>query len=135
MTIVHTLASGSSGNALLVHCGDTKLLLDAGISCRRIAVSLRELGLELSDLDAIVVTHTHSDHISGMKTLMSRTDLPIYASERTCRELDYRLPGIEHRLCPCAYGMQAAIGVTPHSPMPPAPPATGSTLATVPWEF
>ena len=85
MTTIHTLASGSSGNALLLRCGGTNLLLDAGISCRRIAVALRELGLALTDLNAVLITHTHSDHISGMQTLMGRTDFPVYASAQTWR--------------------------------------------------
>ena len=65
MTTVHTLASGSSGNALLLSCGESYILLDAGISCRRITAALRELGLELGSLTAILITHTHADHISG----------------------------------------------------------------------
>ena len=98
MTTVHTFASGSSGNALLVSCGSTHLLVDAGISCRRITVSLAELGLTPKDLSAILITHTHSDHISGMQTLLKRTDCPVRGSGRTCRELDYRLAGIRDRL-------------------------------------
>ena len=66
MTTVHTLASGSSGNALLLSCGESYILLDAGISCRRITAALRELGLELGSLTAILITHTHADHISGL---------------------------------------------------------------------
>ena len=62
MTTVHTLASGSSGNALVCSCGDTHLLIDAGISCRRITAALRELGLTPADLDGIFITHTHTDH-------------------------------------------------------------------------
>ena len=69
MTTVHTLASGSSGNALLLSCGESYILLDAGISCRRITAALRELGLELGSLTAILITHTHADHISGLQTL------------------------------------------------------------------
>ena len=64
LTTVHTLSSGSSGNALLLSCGSTHLLVDAGISCRRITVSLRELGLAPEDLTAILITHTHTDYIS-----------------------------------------------------------------------
>ena len=73
MTTVHTLASGSSGNALVLSCGDTHLLVDAGISCRRITVSLRELGLTPEDLDAVFITHTHSDHTAGLQTLLKRS--------------------------------------------------------------
>ena len=68
MTTVHTLASGSSGNAAVLSCGDTHLLIDAGISCRRITAALKELGLTPADLTAILITHTHSDHISGLMT-------------------------------------------------------------------
>ena len=69
LTTVHTLASGSSGNALLLSCGESYILLDAGISCRRITAALRELGLELGSLTAILITHTHADHISGLQSL------------------------------------------------------------------
>lgn len=110
MTTIHTLASGSSGNSLLLRCGETNLLLDAGISCRRITAALRDLGLSITDLSAVLITHTHSDHISGMQTLLRRTDFPVYASAQTCRELSYRLAGIDHRLQSCAYGEGAPLG-------------------------
>jgi len=98
LTTVHTLASGSSGNALLLSCGDTHLLLDAGISCRRITASLRELGFSLQDIDMVLVTHTHTDHISGLQTMLKHTDFPIRSSGRTCRELEYRFAGIWDRV-------------------------------------
>ena len=98
MTTVHTLASGSSGNAAVLSCGDAHLLIDAGISCRRITTALKELGLTPAELTAILITHTHSDHISGLNTLLKRTDCPILATPRTCRELDCRFPGIGPRL-------------------------------------
>ena len=77
MTTLHTLASGSSGNALVISCGETHLLVDAGISCRRITLGLQALGLAPADLDAIFITHTHTDHISGLSTLFKRTTCPI----------------------------------------------------------
>ena len=64
MTTVHTLASGSSGNALVLSWDGGHILVDAGISCRRIRQGLQSLGLDLSGLDGIFITHTHSDHIS-----------------------------------------------------------------------
>ena len=100
MTTVHTLASGSSGNAALVCCGGVRLLVDAGISCRRITVSLRELGLELKDLTAVLLTHTHSDHTAGLRTLLKRSQLPIFASQEAARELCYQLPLCADRLRP-----------------------------------
>ncbi len=87
MTTVHTLASGSSGNALLLSCGESYILLDAGISCRRITAALRELGLELGSLTAILITHTHADHISGLQTLLKRCAAPVFTTERAGREL------------------------------------------------
>ena len=78
MTTVHTLASGSSGNAAVLSCGDTHLLLDAGISCRRITTALNALGLSPELLSAILITHTHSDHISGLRTLLKRRTVPFW---------------------------------------------------------
>ena len=98
MTTVHTLASGSSGNALLLSCGESHLLLDAGISCRRVTAALRELGLEPGSLSAILITHTHADHISGLQTLLKRCGAPVFATERAGRELAWRLPDAEARL-------------------------------------
>jgi phosphoribosyl 1,2-cyclic phosphodiesterase len=100
LTTVHTLSSGSSGNSLLLSCGSTHLLVDAGISCRRITTSLRELGLNPEDLTAILITHTHTDHISGLQVLLKRTVCPVRGFGRTCRELDFRLAGIHDRLQP-----------------------------------
>lgn len=98
MTTVHTLASGSSGNSLLFSCDSTHLLVDAGISCRRITTALKELGLGLEDLDGLLITHCHSDHIAGVQTLLKRSTFPIFGSGCTCRELENRLAGIRHRL-------------------------------------
>ena len=100
LTTLHTLASGSSGNALVISCGGTHLLVDAGISCRRITAGLRELGLVPEDLTAVLITHTHADHVSGLQTLLKHTACPICAGERVCRELAYRYAGIEARLLP-----------------------------------
>lgn len=98
MTSLHTLASGSSGNALLISCEETHILVDAGISCRRITGSLKELGLTPRDLTAIFITHTHADHISGLQTLMKHTMVSIWGSGRTCRELVWRFAGMENRV-------------------------------------
>ena len=98
LTMLHTLASGSSGNALLLSCGESHLLLDAGISCRRITAALGELGLTPGDLTAILITHTHADHIAGLQTLLKRCDAPVLATARAARELACRLPAAEDRL-------------------------------------
>ena len=66
---LHTLASGSSGNAMLVTDGTTHILLDAGISARRIAQALAQLGLRPGELAGVLITHEHTDHIAGLTTL------------------------------------------------------------------
>ena len=124
MTTVHTLASGSSGNAAVLSCGDTHLLIDAGISCRRITAALKELGLTPADLTAILITHTHSDHISGLNTLLKKTTCPLLATPRTCRELSCRVDGIAPRLM----GLEGPItlGEIDMQPIPTSHDAPGS---------
>ena len=90
-----TLASGSSGNCLLVSDGHTHILVDAGISARRITRSLRELGLDPKELSGILITHEHSDHISGLATLTKQLSLPVYTSRGTGLQLCCRIAFLE----------------------------------------
>ena len=83
----YTLASSSSGNAALVRSGDTSILVDAGISARRIAQSLALLDLSPDDLDAVLITHAHGDHVGGIATLVKKYAVPVYASRGTARFL------------------------------------------------
>lgn len=80
-----TLASGSGGNAALVSCGDTHILLDAGISAKQITAGLCSLGVAPGQLSAILLTHEHSDHVSGLRVLAKKAGAPIYATGPTCR--------------------------------------------------
>lgn len=80
---IHILASGSTGNAIFVNMGQTKILVDAGISARRIEQGLAGIGVRAGDLDAILITHEHNDHIKGLEVLSRKHDLPIYTRERT----------------------------------------------------
>jgi phosphoribosyl 1,2-cyclic phosphodiesterase len=95
LTTLHTFASGSEGNCALLSCGGTHLLLDAGISRRRIARSLAQLELSLSDVAGLLITHEHSDHICGVTTLTKYDRLPIYALPGTARQLACRIAGTE----------------------------------------
>ena len=79
------LYSGSSGNALYVQYENTRLLIDAGKSGRTIEDALRFIGVEPSQLSAILVTHEHSDHIQGVGILSRRYHLPVYATPGTWR--------------------------------------------------
>ena len=105
-----TLASGSSGNSLLVTDGRTHVLVDAGISCRRICTGLKELGVEPTELAGVLITHEHSDHISGLTTLTKQLRLPVYASPGTGRQLCYRIAFLEELLRPVAPGEGFSVG-------------------------
>lgn len=82
---VYTLASSSKGNCVYVRLGDTGLLIDAGISCKRITDALRSLGSELADIQAIFVTHEHSDHVSALETISKKHHIPIHMTEQSAR--------------------------------------------------
>ena len=99
MLTLTTLASGSSGNSLLISNGGTHILVDAGISARRITTSLREMDIDPKTLAGILVTHEHSDHICGLATLTKQLGLPVYASRRTAVQLNYRIAFLE----PCLH--------------------------------
>lgn len=101
---MHTLASGSSGNCTLLSHGESHVLVDAGISCRKITTRLGQLGLTPADLGGILVTHTHSDHICGLNVLLKRWPIPLYATPEAGRDLTQRVPNLApgqlHTLCP-----------------------------------
>lgn len=80
---VHVLASGSTGNAIFLDFKHTKILVDAGISTRRIKNSLEELGVGIEELDGVMITHEHRDHVSGLATMTKKYNIPIYASMNT----------------------------------------------------
>ena len=81
--MLRSLISGSSGNCSLVSYKDTNILVDCGMSGKRLEELLKQLDLSGSDLDAIVVTHEHIDHISGIGVVSRRYNLPVYATEQT----------------------------------------------------
>lgn len=74
------LSSGSSGNATYFESGGRGLLVDAGISCRRIKALLTRVGRSLDDVYAVLVTHGHADHTSGIRSLLRERSMPIYAA-------------------------------------------------------
>ena len=78
-----SLASGSSGNCYLIKNDNTVLLLDAGISFKAIKTGLESFGILPGDIDGILITHDHIDHVKGLRTLLKKTDCPLYASEGT----------------------------------------------------
>ncbi|MGC1784693.1 MAG: MBL fold metallo-hydrolase [Acidobacteriaceae bacterium] len=83
MVRVTVLASGSRGNCTIVATSRTRVILDAGLSCREIVKRMRLSGEEPENLDAILVTHEHSDHVQGLSVLARRWNVPVYATEAT----------------------------------------------------
>ena len=81
-----SIASGSSGNCIYVGDDNTHLLIDAGISKKRIEEGLNTIGLTLSDMSGILVTHEHSDHIGGLGVVLRKHNIPVYGTNGTIEE-------------------------------------------------
>ncbi len=88
------LASGSKGNCTYLGTHQTKLLIDAGISTRAIKTRLAEIDVDLTEIDAVVITHDHHDHVAGLKVLANRYGIPIFANMETAK-------GIVHAFSEC----------------------------------
>lgn len=84
------LASGSSGNSVFVSSGGTRILVDAGLSARNTERKLCEIGVALSDIQAICLTHEHTDHTVGLDMLTRRHAIPVYANRGTADALTAR---------------------------------------------
>ena len=78
-----SIASGSAGNCIYVGSEHTHLMVDAGISGKRIEQGLNEIGLKTKEVNGILITHEHSDHISGLGVVARRYGIPIYATRGT----------------------------------------------------
>jgi phosphoribosyl 1,2-cyclic phosphodiesterase len=80
---VTVLASGSKGNCTLVASSQTRLLIDAGLSCREILRRVHLCGEEFPAIDAVLITHEHSDHVSGLRVLARKLKVPVYITAAT----------------------------------------------------
>ena len=82
-----SLYSGSTGNSFFIQTENTKLLIDAGVSCKKIESALGSIGINPKELNAILITHEHIDHTKGIAVLSSRYNIPIYANRETWNAL------------------------------------------------
>lgn len=82
------LFSGSKGNCIAVGSADSFILIDAGVSAKRICEAIGSRGLDISRLRGIFVTHEHSDHISGVRVLAAKHNLPVFANAETLAKLE-----------------------------------------------
>lgn len=97
MLRVATLASGSSGNCTVVSDGRIHILIDAGISARRISQGLKALGVELRHISGVLITHEHTDHVAALPVLCRQMGAPLFTAEETARELCGRWSGLVER--------------------------------------
>ncbi|ELK47380.1 MBL fold metallo-hydrolase [Halobacillus sp. ACCC02827] len=82
------LASGSTGNAFFIESGEERILVDAGLSGKKIEGLFDQVGVDPSTLSRILVTHEHSDHIKGLGIMARRYNLPVYANEKTWKAME-----------------------------------------------
>jgi phosphoribosyl 1,2-cyclic phosphodiesterase len=127
------LASSSAGNAVFLASGRTRLLIDAGLSRREIAKRLAAIGEDISSLDAILVTHEHTDHTCGLNALSKAAErpLPVYLTHGTARFIDWDgcVPVLQEFQAGCSFTIgdfDVASFTIPHDAMDPV----GYTLAS-----
>jgi phosphoribosyl 1,2-cyclic phosphodiesterase len=130
--LVVTLASSSSGNCALVSGGGQNILIDAGISYRRIVSSLNALGVGPRDISAVLITHTHSDHIGGLPTLTKYISPRIFCGRGTDVTLERSIrPGGEITRLDC--GADLYIGelkITPFKTSHDSPGSVGYSITS-----
>lgn len=91
------LASGSKANCLYVTSRETRILIDCGLSTKQVELRLAEIGVEPASLDAIIVSHEHSDHIRGLPVFLKRYRVPVYLNLPTYQSAD-KLHNLPHEL-------------------------------------
>lgn len=120
MSRIYPLFSSSRGNATYIGTAKSGLLIDAGVSCRRLDAAMQRNGLSLSAIQAVFITHDHSDHIGGVEVLTRRLGVPVYAQERTllrlCQEGRLQSDGVlvEPDVPQQAANMEVVAFPTPH---------------------
>ncbi len=88
------LASGSAGNSLFIESGAIRLLVDAGISCKVLTSRLAVLGVDIASINGILVTHEHADHVSAVRVIQKKHNIPLYANSPTIEGVE-RLKDME----------------------------------------
>lgn len=118
------LFSGSSGNCTLIRANGTNILIDAGHNCKKIVAALQEVGTDPNDIDAVFITHSHVDHVSGLDVFIRKYPSRLYATEGTFRGISRRFtkphtltpdiivkPGVKFEVTP---GVEVTACATPH---------------------
>lgn len=87
MSKVCQLFSGSSGNSIYISSRNAKILVDAGVSCKRLTQGLMNIGENPEELSAIFITHEHTDHIKGVRVFAKKYNIPVFAPENVLEEM------------------------------------------------
>lgn len=82
-----SLYSGSSGNCFFIKSNKTNILVDAGVSCKRVVTALSDINIDITTIKGILVTHEHIDHTKGLALLSNKYNIPIYANQKTWNAL------------------------------------------------
>lgn len=94
---LYPIRSGSTGNAVLVYTDKTKILIDCGVSGKTVEEGIKKIGIDPSELSAILVTHEHNDHIKGIGVMMRRYKLDVYANKKTWSAMEDSFGKIDER--------------------------------------
>ena len=91
------LGSGSKGNSYLIGNGKNNILVDAGLSAKYICENLTDLGISPDQIDGVVITHEHMDHIAGIRVFSKKFGVPVYANEKTMSAILHKMPDMESK--------------------------------------
>lgn len=86
---ISVLSSGSKGNTTYIETDNAKILIDIGNTSKYVKEKLEEFGVKPESLDAILITHTHIDHVKGLKIFEKKYNIPVYITDIMHRSLDY----------------------------------------------
>ena len=89
---IKIIASGSKGNSTFIESKNTRILIDAGIQFSRISKTLESIDVDVNSLDGILISHTHSDHIGGLSSLIKKVNIPVFIKEELYPEIKKVIP-------------------------------------------
>lgn len=121
------LASSSTGNVTYVESTHSKILIDIGMSCLYVEKNLKEMGIEPNDIDAIIITHTHADHIGGLRVFLKKYHPLLYITEKMYKDLKDIIGGNEYYFIDDVFYIND-LKVTPFSVSHDAPDTNGYVI-------
>ena len=89
---IKVIASGSKGNSTFIESNNTKILIDVGVNFKRIKDTLEDINVDINSLDGVIISHTHSDHIGGLSSLIKKVNVPVFIKEELYDEIKKIIP-------------------------------------------